>query len=189
MEIIKLRQKAVNKIIEALYAGRVIIFPTDTIYGFLADAGNKKAVGRIYKIKQRPKSKPLAVFIKDFKMAGGLAEINEQQNKILKKYWPGKYTFILKRKKGLKIYDGGRGDIALRIPKYKFLNDLIEKMNKPLVQTSVNISDSPSLYKISDIIEQFNKYDVLLVDGGNLKKSKPSKITDVTEDKIKTLRK
>ena len=82
-----------------------MICPTDTVYGFLADAENKKAVDKIYKIKKRPKSKPLAVFVKDFKMAKELAEINENQEKILKNKWPGKYTFVLERKKA-RLYDG-----------------------------------------------------------------------------------
>ena len=81
-----------------LKKGGVVICPTDTVYGFLADASNKKAVDKIYKIKKRPKSDPLSIFVKDLKMVGELAEINEKQAKTLKKYWPGKYTFILKRK-------------------------------------------------------------------------------------------
>ena len=189
MEIVKLRQKPVNKIIEALNAGRVIIFPTDTVYGFLADAGNKKAVGKIYKMKKRAKLKPLPVFIRDLKMALDVAEINKDQVKKIKKYWPGKYTFILKRKKGLKIFDGAKSTIALRIPKHNLLNNLLKKINKPLVQTSVNISDKPPLFKISDIIEQFGGHNILLADVGNLKKSHPSKIVDLTNDKIKILRK
>jgi L-threonylcarbamoyladenylate synthase len=79
MEILKLQQKSINKIVEFLNGGGVVVFPTDTVYGFLADAQNKKAVEKIYKIKKRPKLKPLAVFVKDLKMAKELAEINEKQ--------------------------------------------------------------------------------------------------------------
>jgi len=182
METIKINKKAIDRAIEFLNNGGVVIFPTDTVYGFLADASNKKAVNKIYKIKKRLKSKPLPVFVKDIKMAKELAEVDKQQEQKLKKYWPGKYTFVLKEKNSNKT-------IALRIPKYKPLNNLLKKINKPLTQTSVNISGQTSLTKISDIIDQFNKKDILLVDGGNLKKSKPSKIIDLTNNKIKILRK
>jgi L-threonylcarbamoyladenylate synthase len=186
--IVKKSAKALNEAVKFLNNGGVIICPTDTVYGFLADAGNKKAVNKIYKIKKRPKSQPLPLFVKDFKMPRGLAEIDKKQSQILKSKWPGKFTFVLKRKKGLKFYDRAKDTIALRIPKYKFLNDLLKKTNKPLAQTSVNISGKPPLEKISDIVEQFGEQNILIVDAGILKKSKPSKIIDLTKNKIKTLR-
>src|SRR3989338_7373109 len=86
-----------NKAISVLKKGGVVIVPTDTVYGFIADAGNKKAVKKIYKIKKRPKAKPLPVFVSSIKMARQLAEIDASQFKILRKYWPGKYTFILSK--------------------------------------------------------------------------------------------
>jgi L-threonylcarbamoyladenylate synthase len=182
MKIIKKNKKNIKEIIAALENGAVLVCPTDTVYGFLADATNKKAVDKIYKIKKRSKTKPLPVFIKDIKMAKELAEISEKQSKVLKSKWPGKYTFVLNRKYGTKLYGVDKKNIALRIPKYKFLNGLLEKFNKPLVQTSVNISNNPALAKISDIIKKFNKYDILMIDGGNLKKSKPSKIIDLANN-------
>jgi len=182
MEVIKLNKKAAEKAVEFINNGGVVIFPTDTVYGFLAAATNKKAVNKIYKIKRRPKTKPLSIFVKDLKTAKELAEINDKQIKILKSKWPGKYTFVLKEKNKNKT-------IALRIPKYKSVNDLLKKINKPLVQTSVNISGQDTLIKIADIKAQFSKQKILLVDGGDLKKSKPSKIVDLTENKIKFLRK
>jgi len=198
MQIIKKNRKNIKEITTALKNGAVLVCPTDTIYGFLADAENKKAVDKIYKIKKRSKTKALPVFIKDVKMAKKLAEISEKpsfakasagkQEKILKKYWPGKFTFVLKRKPGIKLYGVEKDSIALRIPKYKFLNNLLKEINRPLVQTSVNISGQPSLNKISDIINQLNKLDVLIIDGGDLKKSKPSKIIDLTNNN-KILRK
>ena len=189
MKILKAQKKSISEAAEFFQNGGVVICPTDTVYGFLAIASDKKAVDKIYKIKKRPKSKPLAVFVKDSKMAFEMAEIDEKQKKILKNKWPGKYTFVLLRKKGLKFFDGGKNTIALRIPKHKLLNSLIKKINKPLVQTSVNISGQPPLIKISDIIEQFSGSDILIIDAGNLKKSKPSKIINLTENKIKVLRK
>jgi L-threonylcarbamoyladenylate synthase len=199
MDIAKLGPKAINSAIEVLSNGGVVIFPTDTVYGFLADASNKKAVEKIFKIKKRPKSKPLAVFVKDLKMAKQLAEIFSDQEKIIKKHWPGRHTFILFRRHceepagdvAIQSVCIKQGKIGLRIPDYKPLNLLLEKINRPLAQTSVNISGKPELNKISEIIETFqnlkNQPD-LIVDAGNLPKRKPSKVIVLTGDKLTILR-
>lgn len=195
MDIAKQNKPGLNKVVKILNNGGVIICPTDTVYGFLADATNKKAVEKIYKIKQRPRSKPLPVFISSIKQAKELAEIDERQEKILKKYWPGKFTFVLKRKvscyvgHNTKLYGVDKKTIALRVPKYKFLNDLLKKINKPLVQTSVNISNQSAFTKIKDIKAQFKNADVLIIDVGNLPKGKASSIIDLTKQKNKILRK
>jgi L-threonylcarbamoyladenylate synthase len=171
----------VIEVLKFLEDGGVVIFPTDTVYGFLALLENKKATDKIYKIKNRPKTKPLAVFVKDLKMAKVLSKISTEQENILKKKWPGKYTFILNSAIGKKT-------IALRIPKYEPLNILLKKINKPLAQTSVNISGRPELNKIKDIKEEFEKSGILIFDAGNLPKRKPSKIIDLTKNEITKIR-
>lgn len=198
MEIIKENnKKAISVATKVIKNGGVVICPTDTVYGFLADASNKKAVDKIFKLKKRSRLKPLPVFIKDFKMAKDLAEISKDQEQFLNKVWPGKVTVILKRKPvdvgcpySLKVYGVKKDTIALRIPKYKFLNDLLKKINKPLVQTSVNISGQPALTKIADISERFGGSDlpILIIDAGNLPKSKPSKIIDLGGKRLTRLR-
>lgn len=199
-------RRALSKAILAIEKGKVIICPTDTVYGFLALATNKKAVDKIFKIKKRIKSKSLPVFVKDIKMAKELAEVNEEQEKILIKYWfthtlkfekrlwylgKGKYTFILKRKSDVKLYGVSKDTIAIRIPKYKLLNDLLKKINKPLVQTSVNMSGEPPLINIGNIKAKFgvSNHGIIIIDAGNLKKAKPSKIIDLTSKNKKILRK
>ena len=196
--IIKKSNKSLNEAVSVLRQGGVVICPTDTVYGFLADGTNKKAVEKIFKIKKRPRSKSLPVFVRDFKMVKELAEINDSQLKTLTlrdasgqaKYWPGKYTFVFKIKKELKLYGQDKKTIALRIPKYKFLNILLKKINKPLVQTSANISGEVPLTKIKGIIEKFGGSDLqtLIIDGGDLKKSKPSQVFDLTQVNLTRLR-
>jgi len=211
MEKLTLNKKNNKQVIlqaaEFLNAGGVVIFPTDTVYGFLALAESKKAVSKIYKIKNRPKTKLLPVFVKDLKMAKQLAEISPQQLKILKLKWPGKYTFVLpahvcschsgldpESRNAESVYTldsrlrGNDNTIALRIPNYKPLNDLLKKINKPLAQTSVNISGQNPLTKSADIEAQFKNQKILFIDAGNLKKSKPSKIIDLTGDRLTKLR-
>lgn len=200
MKIIKPNKKNIPIIVEILEKGGVVVCLTDTVYGFLCLAENKKAVEKIFKIKKRPKNKTLPMFVKDIKMAREIAEILPEQEKIIKKYWPGKFTFILKLKdKKYRQEQFHRivpmvilnNTVALRMPKYKFLNDLLKKIDRPLAQTSVNISNAPAIYKSREIMRKFGKsnYIDLIIDAGDLKNSKPSKIIDLTNNEINILRK
>lgn len=195
MLILKQSKKNLKEIVaiitKEIKQGKVVICPTDTVYGLVAAATNKKAVERIFKIKKRPKKNPLPIFVKDIKAAKKLAKIGKKEEEFLKKNWPGKITVVLKRNK-VKLYGVDKKTIALRIPKYKLINDLLKKTNLPLTGTSANISGKPAPNKIKETLKQFenqkNKPD-LVIDAGNLKKSKPSTIIDLTASKHRILRK
>ena len=199
MKIIELslrnRQKAVKEAVKALKKEKVIVCPTDTVYGLMADATRKKAVEKIFKIKKRPKNKFLPIFVKDIKTAKELAEINKIQEIFLKKSWPGKITAVLKRKKekeSRKIYGVGKKTIALRIPDYKLIKIFLEELKRPLAETSANISGQPSPVGIKDILKQFKGRKLkpdLIINGGDFPKNKSSAVIDLTILPPKTLRK
>jgi len=206
-EIVKKVVKEINlfstlrfaRVIKSIKQGKVIVLPTDTVYGLIADATNKKAVEKLFKIKKRNSGKPVPIFVKDIKMAKKLAVIDKEQEKFLKGVWPGKVTVVLKRprlRRGFggrgKIYGVDKKTIGLRIPKHKLMNTLLEKVNRPLTGTSANLSGRPASVKIKEVLKQFKnqKYQPdLIINAGNLPKSRPSKIVDLTGKKEKILRK
>lgn len=187
MKILKISAKnfkeVVGQVAKSIREGKVIVCPTDTVYGLLADAKNEKAVKNIFKIKKREIKKPLPIFVKDLKMAKELARIEKNQEKFLKRTWPGKVTAILEvRKKKLAkgIIKGKK--IGIRIPKYKLLNELLKRFNQPLAQTSANISGQLTPMKVKEILSQFKGklQPDFIIDAGNLSQ-KPSLIIDLTE--------
>ena len=195
MQTIKLNQrnfqKVVNKTTELLKQGKVIICPTDTVYIPAADASNKRAVKKVFLIKKRSPLKPIPIFVKNIRMAKKLAKIDKEQEKFLQLVWPGKITVILKRKKAkIKLYGVDKETIALRIPNFKLVNLLLEKLNKPLVGTSANISGKPSSGILEEVLQQFkgskNQPD-LIVDAGRLP-GRPSMVIDLTVTPPKILR-
>lgn len=190
MKILKINRKNLKEAKRIIKKGGVVVFPTDTVYGLLADATNKSAVGKIFKIKKRSKTKSLPIFVKDLKAAKGVSEINLEDEKFLKKYWPGKVTAIFKRKKSNKLYGVAEKTIALRAPCYKPLNNLLAE-EFFLTGTSANVSGNPASNDIKETVAQFrngkNKPD-LIIDAGKLKRSLPSTIIDLSLPKIKILR-
>jgi len=200
MTILKLSQKNLKEIVEiaakSIQQGKVLVCPTDTVYGLIADATNERAVEKVLKIKRRKAQKPIPIFVKDIKMAKKLAKIDKKQEEFLKSVWPGEVTTILKAKSETrKIFPKGiissENKIGFRIPKYRLVNVLLKKFNLPLTGTSANISGQPPSTKIKEIISQFKsqKYQLdLILDAGNLPKSKPSTVLDLTEFPPKVLR-
>lgn len=197
MEIIKINSRKLEKqkllyVAQLIRSGGVVIFPTDTVYIPVADATNRKAVEKVFLIKKRSPKKPIPIFVKDIKLAKKLAKVDKEQELFLRKVWPGRVTAVLKRKSGgPKIYGVEEKSIALRIPNYRPVHFLLEKLNRPLVGTSANISGQPSSGDIKDVLAQFKnrKYQPdLIIDAGKLPKRRPSKVVDLTNWPPKILR-
>jgi len=185
--------KLVKIAVQLIKEGKVIVCPTDTVYGLISDATNEKAVRRVFKIKKRALKKPIPVFVENIRMARSLVYIRKNQEEFLKKVWPGKITVILRAKKKFpKGIVSSDKKIGLRIPNYKLLNILLKKLKRPLTATSANISERPASIKIKKIVNQFKERKLepdLIIDVGNLKYSKPSTVVDLTKPKLKILRK
>ncbi len=183
--------EALNIAIKALAQGKVLVCPTDTIYGFIADAENAKAVEKIFRIKHRKKEKPLGIFVKDLAMAKKIARVSSSQERFFKKAWPGKVTAVLQVKKKFPKGVGTEKTIGIRVSKYYFLDLLFLKFNHAIAQTSVNISDTAPLKRVRDMVQVFGKRKWkpgLILDAGALPLSRPSKVIDMATGKNKILR-
>ena len=164
-----------------LKEGGVMVAPTDTIYGLLASAQKKKAVAKTQKIKGRDTKKPMPVLIQNFDQACKLGKFSPETEKFVKKLWPGPYTVVVKARKKMPLgVVSPNGSIALRVPKNKWLRDVIKIAGAPLVATSANPSAEKGAKSIKQAIKYFSnrqhKPD-LYIDGGLIYK-KHSTIID-----------
>ena len=124
----------------SLQNGEVIVMPTDTVYGLAALAEDESAVKKIFKIKNRPKTMPLIIFVRSLEEAKKIAEFNELDIILAKNFWPGPLTLILNKKKK-EIYNGDKrlSKIGIRIPRNKAMLSLLNNIKKPLATTSANL--------------------------------------------------
>jgi len=196
MKIVVLSRKsfktAVTIAVDVLEKDGVLVCPTDTVYGLLADATNKKSVLKVFLIKGREQGKPLPIFVKDIAMAKTLARVSPLQEKHMRKVWPGKVTLVLKSKGKLPKETGTSEFIGLRIPKRKFIQKILEKTKIPLTGTSANLAGKPSLSDSKDVLAVFQKRNHkpdMMFDAGKLSYSRPSRVIDIIEVKPKVLRK
>ena len=182
----------IKKVIEALNLGKLVAIKTDTVYGLVCDANNVEACAKIYKIKQRDKKKPLAIFIKNIDEVKKYVlnyEISTELVNVMEKYWPGPLTIIFKKKNNVfEHLTEGTNTIGIRIPNDKFLLDILNNINFPLAQTSCNISGEEEYKNVTEIKDKLGTKVDLIVDGGELKNTLASTIITIEDNKIKVIR-
>lgn len=180
----------VNKTIKILKQGGIIVAPTDTIYGVLGSALNKKTVENIYKVRARDKGKPCIVLISSFtQLKNFVIEISKEQKKSLETFWPGKVSVVLDCKdKKFSYLHRGTKTIAFRMigPKNKNLHNVIEKFG-PLSAPSANPQGLEPAKNISQAKKYFSDKVDLYINGGT-KISKPSTLIRFKGGEIEILR-
>ena len=177
----------IKVVIKKIKAGKIIVFPTDTVYGIGCDPYNKKAVLRLYEIKKRKKTKQFPVLGLSKMELEKIAEFNTLEEKIAEKFWPGQVTLILKVKDE-KIRQTLCLDkkIAVRVPNNQCVLSLLKEC-KFLVGTSANISGTTPFTDPNECSKNLTKYD-LLIDGGIIPSQSESTIVEIIGGNIKILR-
>jgi L-threonylcarbamoyladenylate synthase len=180
--------EAVERSINVLNEGGVIVFPTDTVYGLATKYDNYQGIQRIYQVKGRDQTKALAVLIGNIDQADLIASGSPiVSKKLMAKFWPGALTIVLKKRSDLKSPLSVDDSIGIRIPDDKFVRELANHIG-PLATTSANRSGFPSITKIDEVIDQIGSYVDLLIDGGECTGGIPSTVIDCRNEKYKILR-
>lgn len=185
-------EAAAEEAAKFLRAGKIIVYPTDTIYGIGCDARNDKAVEKIFRIKKREKNKPLSVIVKNIDAIGKISFLDAKARKVLAKFLPGPYTFILPGAKNISAAAlNGRNNVGIRIPDNVVVQKIIEKFEGPIVTTSVNVPGEEALsdpFRIAEIFSRKREAPHLLLDAGESGNTEPSMIIDLTRSHPQILR-
>ncbi|EOQ97930.1 tRNA threonylcarbamoyl adenosine modification protein, Sua5/YciO/YrdC/YwlC family [Leptospira wolbachii serovar Codice str. CDC] len=140
--------------------GKVVIFPTETVYGIGASTKSELACLRVYEIKGRPKDNPLIAHFHSIESIAAVCELGEVGRALLERFSPGPLTLILP-KKDKSLFPKDLDTLAVRIPKSPVVREWIELSGGPISAPSANLSGRPSLTKLSDVLRYFDR----VVDG------------------------
>jgi len=178
-------QNEVIRLAEALKNGKVILYPTDTVWGLGCDATDEKAVEKVFEIKHRPTSKSLIVLVSNFLMLQQYVETVPFRAVELMDEATGPLTVIYPRAKNLaKNLLAEDGSVGIRIPDDEFCKALISALGRPIVSTSANLSgEKPSsIFKniSQQIIDSSDEVCVLRHDDQTI--AAPSQIVKVNQD-------
>ena len=177
-----------NKVVDIIDNGGLVIMPTDTIYGIVGDATNEKTIKRVFELKKRDGSKAMLMLVSDIDMLKEYVDdISEEETKLIEEFWPGPLTIIFKKKNVSDLLTGGLDTVGIRCPNDERLLSIIKELNRPILSTSVNVSGGLQATSI-DVIDEsiINNVDYVIDDGECNKVA--STIVIVKNKNVKVLR-
>lgn len=178
----------INKAVEILKNGGVIIYPTDTVYGFGCDIYNKHALQRIHDIKNETGTKLYSFICANLKNIAKYAKVSDYAYKSMKRLLPGPYTFVLPAAKEVpkKLWTK-RKTVGIRVPDHQITITLAEELGNPIISTSVTYRTGEIIFDPYEIQSVFdNKVDLMLSAGALV--GEPSSIIDLSKDEPEVIR-
>lgn len=184
-------EAAIIEISKALKEGKLVVFPTDTVYGIGTNAYNKAACERIYEVKGRPNNKPLIMLISDVSMLKEIVEyITPAEQKLIDNFWPEALTIKFKKKNGIipNIVSASDEYLRVRLVNKGLIYNLIKTSKVPIVAPSANLSSSQTGTKIKNIINELGGKVDYILNYGDLESDTVSTIVQVIEEKLLIIR-
>jgi len=185
-------ETAIDNIIE----GKLIAFPTNSVYGIGGDPLNLGLIERVFKIKYRDLSKGFLLLVADFEEASKIAEFNENARKLTEHFWPGQLTLILERKTPNIIpleVTAFQETIGLRVPENKIILSILKRLKSRgkfggIIGTSANFSGEPPAISGAMVAKNFLGAIDFIIDSGKTESKIATTIVDCTSENVKFLR-
>ncbi|MBD3311899.1 threonylcarbamoyl-AMP synthase [archaeon] len=164
--------ETIREAVRVLGKGGLVIYPTETCYGLGADATNPAAIKKVFRVKKRPKDKPLSVIVDSLEMIKSYAVIPRGVERLVDEYMPAPLTLVVKNKSFPSTLCGGGDKVGFRIPDHVVALELVRQFDKPIIATSANLSGGPNPYTVPDLPVDF------VINYGELPRVLPSTVYD-----------
>ena len=182
------QSRLIRQAVDILLKGGIVVYPTDTHYGIGCDILNKKAIERIYQLKQRDKSKPFSFICSGLKNISDYAKVSNYAYKTMKRLLPGPYTFILEGSRLVpKIMLTKRKSAGIRVPDHPICISLVKALGNPIISTSATLPDGSLLFDPSLIQDVFKGRLDAVIDGGAVS-GEPSSVISLINDEPEVIR-
>lgn len=187
--ILKINDENIQKCGKLISEGKLVAFPTETVYGLGANALDFNAVLKIYETKQRPLTDPVIVHVADIESSYPLINLTPKELSIFKflgkTFWPGPLTLVVRHSDS--IHPGlaaNTGFVGIRIPDHKLALALIKESKVPIAAPSANMFNHISPTTAAHVFNDFFDKDVIILDDGNTTLGIESTVVKITEDEL-----
>lgn len=173
--------RTIKNAIEQLLSGRLVAFPTETVYGLGADATNPDAIRKVFRLKKRPKSHPLILHVSTIEQAMQYAHFSSAALELAEKYWPGPLTLILQKTDATpNEVTGNKNTVGVRIPNHPIALKLLFALNRPIAAPSANPFGTISPTTAQHVEKYFGD-KIMIIDGGPCQIGIESTIVDLSD--------
>ncbi|OLP00626.1 threonylcarbamoyl-AMP synthase [Mycolicibacterium porcinum] len=183
------RATGIASAISAVKGGRLVVMPTDTVYGIGADAFDSEAVGALLAAKGRGRNMPVGVFVGSWNTIDGLVySVPAAARELIRAFWPGALSLVVTQAPSLQ-WDLGdaNGSVMLRMPLHPVAIELLREVG-PMAQSSANVSGQPAAVTAAQAQEQLGDKVEVYLDGGPAEQQAASTIVDLTGAQPRILR-
>jgi L-threonylcarbamoyladenylate synthase len=174
-----------------LRAGRLVAFPTETVYGLGGDSTNERTVAEIFAVKGRPRFNPLIVHVSALAEAEAFAVFDGRAQQAAARFWPGPLTLVLRRRddSGLsQLASAGLDTVAIRVPCHQVAQALLHETGRPIAAPSANRSGRVSPTEAAHVAEELGDRVALILDGGRTPVGLESTVLDLSGEAAVLLR-
>ncbi len=155
--------RKVQRAVDALEQGEVIVYPTDTVYGIGCALGNKRSIDRIFHLTGKDESQPLTFVCADLSDIARYAVVDNQHYRLLKRVLPGPYTFVLPATREVpRILLSKRKTVGIRVPNHPVAIALARALARPIISTSAKYRGEEPLNDPSEIVARFKGIELVL---------------------------
>ena len=180
-------QEQLDQVVDAFQAHKVLALPTDTVYGVGVLYGDLADLDHLKHAKHRPETKPIPMMVSNLEQMKQIAKVDARTEKLVQTFLPGPLTLVIPVSETLDLaYTNGKKTVAVRIPDEPFVLAVIEKLGKPLLVSSANVSGKPAAVSYQEAMDNLPNIDGIIQ--GECKQLEASTIVDCTQDKLSILR-
>ena len=185
----KINEDELKIVTQALNEGKLIVFPTETVYGIAGNGLTLSVIDKMYQAKKRDYSKPFTLMVNDITKIKDIAYVSENEEKVIKKFMPGPITLILKKKDCISNLVTANSDtVGVRIPNHKIALSILKSVDYPLATSSANISGSVNNSNIEDIINDLENYVDIFIKGNISSNLLASTVVEIKNNEVNILR-
>ena len=178
-----------DEAVRVLRDGGLVCYPTDTVYGIGAAAGDDAAVRRLFAVKGRSPDKPLPLLLADVSDAARVAEVTPLAKALAGRFWPGALTIVMRKTVSYRSLALAGGDtVALRVPDHELVRRIVRALGEPITGTSANRAGTRAPISAAEVSFQMGEMVELIIDGGQSRTRLESTVIDITNDKPEIVR-
>ena len=185
----EIKEDELRIVTKALDEDKLIVFPTETVYGIAGNALNVEVIDKLFQAKKRDYSKPFSLMLSDINKIKDIAYVSADEEKIINKFMPGPITLILKKKDCISdLATASRDTVGVRIPDHFIALSILKSIDYPLATSSANISGRSNNSDVTDIINDLENYVDIFIKGNISSNLLASTVVEIKNNEVNILR-